>query len=549
MKAKQRIEHFAQLSELANSPIRIVVSESRPTVTIEAKALFTATPIERLKYNIRVPSVMQDRVSLDASTGVIMIRAMRTLPTAAILPFTQIREGRLVIEFNVGVYATNQFNKSSPDAVISIQEHFVSPPEQTTALPSILHINESSTSQTVDLNRFFRDPQNRPLTFAISGAPSSNAASVGSNGVITVRHSGTTQEFSLTVTVNNGAKSITASSPIRVRDEFILPPVAKSTLPSITFMRGGMTSTTINLNDYFQDASQNASLLSTAGRSSALTYTVSMNPATAQSAMTFSGSSISLRSLVQNLSYTITVVATNSSNKTISQSFSVRDTQPVNCQVSGWSDWSACTASCGGGTQSRSRTVQVSPQNGGDVCPSLTESQSCNTQSCSRDCQFNGWERVPGTTCNGWCGNGTEQMRRLVIAPAIGNGMQCPVQVGQYQFASQDCWTGRPCPPPPPPTHVTLYEDWHANWNGGVSKAFGVGRHNCSDLGPLCGKMSSFKLEPNSAVWLYKGNNFDGEKHAFWTGPGGLYNMENSYYHLNDRVGSIEVFNYQRGPH
>lgn len=50
---------------------------------------------------------------------------------------------------------------------------------------------------------------------------------------------------------------------------------------------------------------------------------------------------------------------------------------PVN---GGWSDFSSCSVSCGGGTRTRSCT-NPSPTNGGAECTGST-SQSCNTQAC-----------------------------------------------------------------------------------------------------------------------------------------------------------------------
>jgi hypothetical protein len=55
---------------------------------------------------------------------------------------------------------------------------------------------------------------------------------------------------------------------------------------------------------------------------------------------------------------------------------------PVNCAVSNWSSWGSCTASCGGGTQTRTRTIVTQPTLGGLTCPALSEQQSCNTEAC-----------------------------------------------------------------------------------------------------------------------------------------------------------------------
>ena len=51
---------------------------------------------------------------------------------------------------------------------------------------------------------------------------------------------------------------------------------------------------------------------------------------------------------------------------------------PVPCVVSAWSEWSACSRPCGGGEQSRTRTVVRAPASGGADCPALREVQACN---------------------------------------------------------------------------------------------------------------------------------------------------------------------------
>jgi hypothetical protein len=54
---------------------------------------------------------------------------------------------------------------------------------------------------------------------------------------------------------------------------------------------------------------------------------------------------------------------------------------PVDCVVSDWSEWSDCSAECGGGTQTRTRTIVTPAQNGGTVCDALIETRECNMQS------------------------------------------------------------------------------------------------------------------------------------------------------------------------
>ena len=101
------------------------------------------------------------------------------------------------------------------------------------------------------------------------------------------------------------------------------------------------------------------------------------------------------------------------------------------CTVSGWSDWSACSLTCGGGTQTRTRTVTKQPTAGGQSCPSLTDTQSCNTQGCPVDC-VGSW-----VGCSVTCGTGVDTYR--VTRAAQNGGQACPTTDG----------TTRPCTMPP----------------------------------------------------------------------------------------------------
>ena len=56
----------------------------------------------------------------------------------------------------------------------------------------------------------------------------------------------------------------------------------------------------------------------------------------------------------------------------------------VNGGYTAYGDWSACSADCGGGTQTRSRTcTNPAPANGGADCVGdSSETRDCNTQGC-----------------------------------------------------------------------------------------------------------------------------------------------------------------------
>ena len=61
------------------------------------------------------------------------------------------------------------------------------------------------------------------------------------------------------------------------------------------------------------------------------------------------------------------------------------DNGSVDGQWSEWGAWSACTETCGGGTQTRTRLCNnPAPSNGGSDCTGDSQqSQACNTDACN----------------------------------------------------------------------------------------------------------------------------------------------------------------------
>lgn len=60
----------------------------------------------------------------------------------------------------------------------------------------------------------------------------------------------------------------------------------------------------------------------------------------------------------------------------------------VDCEVSEWSFFSGCSASCDSGTQSRRRSIVVAPLGGGATCPPLEETRACNEEPCPVVCDL-----------------------------------------------------------------------------------------------------------------------------------------------------------------
>ncbi|KAL5248998.1 hypothetical protein ACHWQZ_G018005 [Mnemiopsis leidyi] len=102
--------------------------------------------------------------------------------------------------------------------------------------------------------------------------------------------------------------------------------------------------------------------------------------------------------------------------------YRIRTNSPVNGGYSDFGHWSECSADCGGGTQTRTRTcTNPAPANGGADCVGdSSEIRQCNTNACPVDggySDFGDWSE-----CSVVCGGGTQTRTRTCTNPAPANG-------------------------------------------------------------------------------------------------------------------------------
>jgi len=107
---------------------------------------------------------------------------------------------------------------------------------------------------------------------------------------------------------------------------------------------------------------------------------------------------------------------------------------PQDCDVSGWGNWSACSARCDGGVQERNRVVTVKPIGNGVACPHLVDMRLCNTEACTSDCELLQW--TSWTPCSKACNGGKRSRTRGLRDEGK---TSCPAADSQERLQLEDC--------------------------------------------------------------------------------------------------------------
>jgi hypothetical protein len=109
---------------------------------------------------------------------------------------------------------------------------------------------------------------------------------------------------------------------------------------------------------------------------------------------------------------------------------------PVDCHLHAWTDWSKCSAECGGGVQSRLRDIEQAARNGGKTCPPSSDTRPCNTQACEKDCELSQWSSW--SKCSKVCDGGTQKRTKYVKESPEGEG-KCPEKWSMERLEYKKC--------------------------------------------------------------------------------------------------------------
>jgi len=182
-------------------------------------------------------------------------------------------------------------------------------------------------------------------------------------------------------------------------------------------------------------------------------------------------------------------------------------TSAIDGQWSAWGEYSTCTKTCGGGTQTRTRTCSnPAPSLGGSQCPGLaSESRDCNTDSCPVNGQWSAWGEY--SACTKTCGGGLQTRTRTCTNPApSGGGSQCSGLASE----SKECMTSS-CPGTGDYTKLTNKHCWWEKY--GIYSSISSAKTACS-ADPDCKGVYVNKCKEGNGVYLCSTSTFSPSGHS-----------------------------------
>ncbi|XP_078375647.1 uncharacterized protein LOC144658999 isoform X2 [Oculina patagonica] len=154
------------------------------------------------------------------------------------------------------------------------------------------------------------------------------------------------------------------------------------------------------------------------------------------------------------------------------------DIREVTCNIDGgyteWTEWTKCSATCGGGIRRHSRTcTNPKPKNKGKTCIEQAlgppdETGECNTQECPVPGGYTDWSKWG--ECSVTCGGGVQRRTRTCTSPPPSNGG--PTCIEQSLGPAEDekeCNT-QDCPVPGGYTDWSEWGECSVTCGGGVQR-------------------------------------------------------------------------------
>jgi len=102
---------------------------------------------------------------------------------------------------------------------------------------------------------------------------------------------------------------------------------------------------------------------------------------------------------------------------------------PVDCELETWSSWGSCSRTCGGGRHTKTRAIKREAAHGGEQCGETSMSEGCGDLHCPVDCIMGDWSSW--TACTASCGTGSQSRTRSPLREGQYNGVACSTHAHQ----------------------------------------------------------------------------------------------------------------------